>query len=83
MNAMYQHFPSIGTHLVYEIQRSLDHLPLNGNSKWQIEQAKHQAIFPLRHQVIRMAFGHAPYPVSYRHAMEGAAGMNNSPTILS
>src|SRR6266581_9052537 len=83
MNAMHQHLPSIHAHLVDKIQCSLDHLPLDGNSDGQIEQAKHQAILPVRHQVIRMALSNAPHPVPYRHAMVGPAGMNDSPAILT
>src|SRR5207248_8811954 len=83
MNAMHQHFPSIGAHAIDEIQCSLYHLLLDRNSHRQIEQTEHQAILPVRHQVIRMALSNAPHPVSHRHAMVGPAGMNDSPAILA
>src|SRR5436305_4448198 len=83
MNAMHQHLPSIGAHAVNEIQCSLDHLLLDRNSNRQIEQAEHQAILPVRHQIIRMALSNAPHPVPYRHTMVGPAGMNDSPAILA
>src|SRR5437868_1129294 len=83
MNAMHQHLPSIGAHAVDEIQCSLDHLLLDRNNNRQIEQAEHQAILPVRHQIIRMALSNAPHPVPYRHTMVGPAGMNDSPAILT
>src|SRR5260370_42256732 len=40
-------------------------------------------IFPVCHQVIRMALSNAPHPVPNRHAMIGPAGMDESPANLA
>src|SRR5260221_12851106 len=80
---MHHHLLSIGTHLIDEIQCLVNHRLSNEQRDRQIKQTEHQAIFPVCHQVIRMALSNAPHPEPNRHAMIGPAGMNDSPTILA
>src|SRR5260370_41726747 len=80
---MHHHLLPIGTHLIDEIQRLVNHRFFNEKRDRQIKQTEHQAIFPVCHQEIRMAFSNAPHPVPNRHAMIGPAGMNDSPAILA
>src|SRR5258707_2893535 len=80
---MHHHLLPIGTHLIDEIQRLVNHRFFNEQRDRQIKQTEHQAIFPVCHQVIRMALSNAPHPVPNRHTMIGPAGMNDSPTILA
>src|SRR6266446_2902838 len=80
---MHHHLLPAGTHLIDEIQCLVNHRFSNEQRDRQIKQTQHQAIFPVCHQVIRMALSNAPHPVPNRHAVIGPAGMNDSPTILA
>src|SRR6266436_6375204 len=80
---MHHHLLPAGTHLIDEIQCLVNHRFSNEQRDRQIKQTEHQAIFPVCHQVIRMALSNAPHPVPNRHTMIGPAGMNDSPTILA
>src|SRR6266436_5750780 len=80
---MHHHLLPAGTHLIDEIQCLVNHRFSNEQRDRQIKQTQHQTIFPVCHQVIRMALSNAPHPVPNRHAMIGPAGMNDSPAILA
>src|SRR5438105_3328602 len=80
---MNHHLHATGMHLLDKIQRQVYHLLLNEQRDGQIKQTEHQAVFPPRHQVLRMVPWQVPCSVPYRAAVIWLAGMHNRPSSLA